>query len=161
MKQRHQENENPPLNCRNGEGILQSPLLCSVLGLWLFLLEVSLCWENRLWWQGTQWSLQRGPSCLPLFSVTHPAGPGEPVLMHAKSLFLIFCFCNMTYCCTTSSWGRAVWGTSVAVPAVRVLPLFQPWYVQITDSNTSPNSSYKSCFLCSHREREGKETLHG
>lgn len=59
---------------------------------------------------------------LSLFSVTHTAGPGEPVLMHVKSLFLIFCFCNMTYCYTTSSWGGAVWRTSVAVTAVRVLP---------------------------------------
>lgn len=139
-------------------GFCIHPPWVSVLGVWLFLLEVSLCWKNRLWWQGTQWSLQRGPSCLPLFSVTHTARPGEPVLMHAKSLFLIFCFCNMTYSCTTSSWGRSVWRTSVAVPAVRVLPLFQPCfrYVQITDSNTSPSSSYKSCFLCSHRERGEK-----
>lgn len=32
MKQRHQEIENPPLNCRNGEGILHSPLLCFCTG---------------------------------------------------------------------------------------------------------------------------------
>lgn len=32
MKQRHQGTENPPLNCRNGKGILHSPLLCFCTG---------------------------------------------------------------------------------------------------------------------------------
>lgn len=123
LKQRHRGIENPPLNCRNGKRILRSPLLCLSTGspvipardIYMLEKHVLVARDTMISSEGSQL-----PS---LFSVTHTARPGEPVVMHVKSLFLIFCFCNMTYYYTTSSWGRAVWRTSVAVPAVRVLPL--------------------------------------